>query len=130
MPGLTKTIPLAAQGGLAGHAAVVGRARRSHYLAIIELKSALEEELAVVLGLDRAPGHDGLQALVKTRGLLDSEGRSSLRQLLLRMSEIETMMLSERTYALRRIRDREVLVTAETVRRLLMLAHQNAKRNV
>ena len=54
-PRFTRTVPVVAQGGIAGHAAVLGAPGTSRALAILELKSALEEELATRLGLERAP---------------------------------------------------------------------------
>jgi hypothetical protein len=128
-PRYTRGIPLAAQGGVAGHAAVVGGERASRLLALLELKSALEEDLAMLAGLDRVPGPDVLVAKVAQAKLLDAEGLHSLRQLLLRLAHVETIMLAQRNDgrwdggALRRVRDREVVVTAEKVRELLGRAH-------
>jgi len=128
-PRYTRVIPLAAQGGVAGHASVVGGARASRALALLELKSALEEELTILLGLERVPAADVLVAHVTGSHLLDAKAGHALRQLLLRMAKIETMILSPQTHALRKIRDREVLVTAAVVNRILAAARKNA-RNV
>ena len=54
-----------AQGGVAGHAAVIAAPGTSRVLAMLELKSALEEELSTRLGLDRPPPHDELVARVR-----------------------------------------------------------------
>ena len=125
-PRYTRAIPVAAQGGVAGHAAVVGSERATRALALLELKSALEEDLTVLLGLERVPAADVLVAHAVGSKLLDADAARSLRQLLLRMAKIETMMLSPHNDGLRRIRDREVLVTAGTVKRLLAMARRNA----
>jgi hypothetical protein len=127
-PRYSRPIPLAAQGGVAGHAAVVGGDRTSRALALLELKSALEEDLTILLGLDRVPAADVLVAHVVGSRLLDADASRSLRQLLLRMAKIETMMLSPNNDGLRRIRDREVIVTAATVKRLLYAARRNAEK--
>jgi hypothetical protein len=124
VPRFTRMIPLAAQGGVAGHAAVIGAPRTSRALAMLELKSALEEELALRLGLDRIPAHDVLLARVASVKLLDAEGLHALKQLLLRMANIETMVLSRRVAAMRKIADGEVLVTARMIRDLLQRARK------
>ena len=59
-PRFTRPIPLAAQGGVAGHAAVIGGHGTSRLLAMLELKSALEEDLCSALGLEENPGHEEL----------------------------------------------------------------------
>jgi hypothetical protein len=127
-PRYTRPIPLAAQGGVAGRASFIGGERTSRALAMLELKSAVEEDLAVLLGLDRVPAHDVLVKSVAAAGLLDTQALGSLRQLLLRMAEIETLMLSPRNDALRRIRDREVLVARAAAFDILGEAHAQAAR--
>ena len=123
VPHFTRSIPLAAQGGAAGHAAVTGDRRAPRALAMYELKKALEEELVLLLGLDVVPAHDILLADIQAARLLDPETLSSLRQLLLRMASIETLLIARRTDALRRIRSAEVLVTATVIKRILGKAH-------
>jgi hypothetical protein len=126
-PRYTRAIPVAAQGGVAGHAAVVGGDRTSRALALLELKSALEEELTILLGLERVPAADVLVAHVIGSRLLDADAARSLRQLLLRMAKIETMMLSHQKAGLARVRDREVVAIAATVNELLAAARQSRK---
>jgi len=125
-PRYARPIPLAAQGGTAGHAAVIGGYRASRALALLEYKSALEDELTVLLGLERVPAADVLVAHAMGAHLLDAEAGRSLRRLLLRMAKIETMMLSPNHDGLRRIRDREVLSTAALVTALIAQARKNA----
>lgn len=125
-PRYARPIPLAAQGGIAGHAAVIGGDRTSRALALLEYKNALEEELAILLGLERVPAADVLVAHAIGAHLLDADAGRSLRRLLLRMAKIETMMLAANHDALRRIRDREVLLAAATVAALLATARKNA----
>jgi hypothetical protein len=122
-PRFTRPIPLAAQGGVAGHAAVVaGDAARpgsARLLAMLELKSALEEELCTALGLDENPGHEEIVAKVSGRGV-DPSVVASLRALLLRMAQVETMMLSQRAGAtMAAVRDREVLSASKEARRVV-----------
>jgi hypothetical protein len=118
-PRLTRPIPLVAQGGLAGHAAVVAAPTTSRVLAMMELKSALVEELCMVLGLEERPMEEAILAELRQRGLLDAEGLHKLRQLLLRLSNIETMVLSQRAAAMQPIRDREVLYVANAAKGIL-----------
>ena len=50
VPRFVRRVPPAAQGGVAGHAAVIAAPGTSRVLAMLELKSALEEDLATRLG--------------------------------------------------------------------------------
>jgi hypothetical protein len=88
-PRFARTVPVVAQGGIAGHAAVLGAPGTSRALAILELKSALEEELATRLGLDRAPPHDQLVARLRAARLLDETGARALSRLLAAMARVE-----------------------------------------
>ena len=125
-PRFTRRIPLAAQGGVAGHAAVIAAPQTSRVLAVLELKSELEEDLCKTLGLDQNPGHEALVGLIAARRLLDAEGLRSLKALLLRMASAETMVLSQRANAMPPFRDREVLAVARTVKQMLLAVHEKA----
>ncbi len=118
---------LVAQGGVAGHAAVLGAPGTSRVLAVLELKSALEEELATRLGLDRAPPNDELIAKVRAAGLLDAEGMRALSALLARLARIE-MQLVRRQSAKPRIGDADVAAVAARVRDLLAMAEAAASK--
>lgn len=89
VPRFARPVPVVAQGGIAGHAAVLGSPGTSRALAILELKSALEEELATRLGLDRAPSHDQLVARLRAARLLDDSGARVLSRLLATMTRME-----------------------------------------
>lgn len=128
VPRFTRGISLSAQGGVAGHAAVIAGDRTSRALAMLEWKSALEEELCGLLGLEVAPAHDVLASQVAAAGLLDTQGLHALRQLLLRMASIETVILSRRQGAMGKIADVEVVVTARTIRDLLQRARARSAR--
>jgi hypothetical protein len=119
-PRFVRKTPAVAQGGVAGHAAVIAAPQTSRVLAILELKSALEEQLTSLLGLPKVPGQTELLNQVSTTGLLDSEGVVVLRRLLLRMSSVETMVVFQRSGGIvQPIRDNEVVSIARTVRQLL-----------
>ena len=130
-PRFVRTIPTVAQGGVAGHAAVIAAPQTSRVLAILELKSALEEQLTALLGLPKVPGHQELLRQVSARSLLDSEGVRALSRLLLRMSNVETMVVFQRSGGMvQPIRDNEVVSLARTVKELLDAAASNARVGV
>lgn len=129
VPRFVRRIAPVAQGGVAGHAAVIGAPQTTRVLAVLELKSALEEQLTTMLGLDKVPGQQELLAQVSTRGLLDAEGVHTLRRLLLRMSNVETMVVLQRSGKMvQSVRDHEVVSIGRTVKQLLDAAQANAQR--
>ncbi len=121
-PRFTRGISILAQGGMAGHAAVIGAPKTSRALALLELKSALEEGLAGALGLELVPSHEELTRRVSEARILDADGMRTLKDLLLRMASVETMVLSRRTDAMERVRDRDVVEAAVMVKKVLSLA--------
>ncbi|MBN9159337.1 MAG: DUF4350 domain-containing protein, partial [Myxococcales bacterium] len=48
VPRFVRRVPAVAQGGVAGHAAVIGAPQTTRVLAVLELKSALEEQLTTL----------------------------------------------------------------------------------
>ncbi|MFO0742134.1 MAG: DUF4350 domain-containing protein [Labilithrix sp.] len=131
VPRFTRKIPQVAQGGVAGHAAVIAAPQTTRVLAILELKSALEEQLATVLGLDKVPGHTELLEIMGTRRLLDAEGMVALRRLLLRMANVETMVVFQRSGGMvQSVRDHEVVSIARSVKQIVDSARANASAGV
>ncbi len=126
VPRYTRAVPLAAQGGVAGHAAVVAAPGTTRALAVLEIKSAVEEEMASLLGMDRAPAPDALAQSAQDRGLLSARAASALRVLLKRMGEVETLVLSRRAEAMRRVHDAEVVLCSNEATRILAEARENA----
>jgi hypothetical protein len=126
-PRFIKGIPAVAQGGLAGHVAVVGSAQASRMLAMLELKRALEERLAQLLGLDRPPPFEVLLREVESSEILDAPARGTLRLMSARFAQIETMLMMKNRDALARVRDDEVRNTAQTVFTLLDLAESRTR---
>jgi hypothetical protein len=117
VPRFTRPIPLAAQGGLAGHAAVLVAPRAPRALAMLELKSALEDALAAATGLaapacSPGPGLEALLAAALRRGLMTSAQRDELSGVLLRMAQIETMVIAGKPEAARGPSDRELVRAA------------------
>jgi hypothetical protein len=122
-PRFVRPVPTALQGGVAGHAAALSSPDGSRALALVELKNALEERLATRLGLDRAPAHDELVALVKAAGLLDAEHAAALSNLLRDLARVEaqTSGNSGRAGQGERIQDARVVAVATQVRDLIAL---------
>ncbi len=107
-PRYVKPIPVAVQGGIAGHAAVIAARSTTRALAVLEIKTSLEEELCSALELDRAPAPDELARRAKDAGFMTEATAASLRRLLAYMGQVETLVLSRRAEAMRRVRDTDV----------------------
>jgi hypothetical protein len=118
-PRFVRRVPVSSQGGVAGRAAVIAAPNTSRVLAVLELKSALEEELATRLGLDRVPPHDELVAKLRGANLLDAEHAHALTKLLANLARMETMLVMRRRGAAERVREGDVLALAARVRELL-----------
>jgi hypothetical protein len=132
-PRFTRPIPLSQQGGVAGHAALIGSSQTPRILAMLELKSALEEELCAALGLGENAGKVGHEELVSAlaappaswRGRVAPEAVAHLRAVLLRLAQVETLMLSQRSGArMAPVRDRDVLATSKEVNRILLAVRE------
>ncbi|MBX3234059.1 MAG: DUF4350 domain-containing protein [Labilithrix sp.] len=131
VPRFTRRVPAVAQGGVAGHAAVIGAPQTTRVLAILELKSALEEQMAQVLGLTKVPGHQELLTQIGERNLLDAEGMIALRKLLLRMANVETMVVFQRSGGMvQSVRDQEVVSIARSVKQLVEAVRTRATPGV
>jgi len=119
IPRFVRRVPAVAQGGVAGHAAIIAAPGTSRVLAMLELKSALEEDLARRLGLDRPPPHDELMSKVRAAGLLDATHAVALERVLARLARIESLLLMRRRGAAERVRDTDVMAMAARVHALL-----------
>ena len=93
-------------------------------LAMLEVKASVEDQLCEILGIDRNPGHEELLREVERRGVLEPADRRVLRALLLRLAQVETLVLSRRGAALGRLSDTEVIDASRAVRRIVQLARQ------
>jgi hypothetical protein len=121
-PRFSREVPVVAQGGVAGHAAVLGAPGTARALAMLELKNALEEDLATRLGLERAPSRDQIVARIRTEHLLEDDDADALAALLAKFARIEEQWeraaRGERS-ARGGMRDAEVNAAAGEVSRLL-----------
>ena len=118
-PRYTKAIPIAVQGGIAGHAAVIAARGTTRALAVLEIKIALEEELCAALSLEHAPAPDDLARRVREANLLSDASAHTLRHLLAYMGRVETLVLSRRSEAMRQVRDADVVRCSEQARALV-----------
>jgi hypothetical protein len=119
-PRFVRRVPPVAQGGVAGHAAILAAPGTSRVLALLELKSALEEHLATRLGLERPPPHDELLARVRSAGILDAVQIAALERLLASFARVEgTLVTRGRQLNVAAVRDRDVLAVAAGVKDLL-----------
>ena len=126
-PRFVRGIPLVVQGGVAGHAAVIGAPSTSRVLAMLELKSAIEEDLCALLDLEGSPGHEALLLELESARLLETGELRTLKSILVRLYAVETGALARHGLhraGMQRIRDREVLEMAGRMRDLLMAAHE------
>jgi hypothetical protein len=117
VPRFVRRLATAAQGGVAGHAAVLGAPGTSRVLAILEMKSALEEELATRLGLDPPPPHAELIVRIRAARWLDAHHVAALGRLLADLARIESQLVVRKR--VERVRDADVLAFAARVRALL-----------
>lgn len=124
-PRFTRKIPEVAHGGVAGHAAVVASPQASRVLAMLELKHGLEEDLCAALGLDVLPPQAELLDRVARGGLLDARGVAALRELLLKMATVETLVLSRKGGPPPPYKDRDLAEAATEVKRIV----QDVERN-
>lgn len=93
-PRYAKSLPLVSQGGVAGRAAVLAAPTTHRSLAMLELKSALEEALAARLGAERGLSMSALVAEIDRQNLLDKQSCDELRRVVLQMQKAESQVLA------------------------------------
>jgi hypothetical protein len=120
LPSFARPVPLVAQGGVAGRAAMLSAATTPRALAILELKSALEEALAHELGFTGTVPSTVLLEEVKRRGVLDERGHRALKGALLEMANLETAVLARQPLKVRR---EDVLRLSRVVSDVLARVH-------
>jgi hypothetical protein len=101
-PSFTRPVPLVAQGGMAGRAAILAASSTPRALAVLELKNALEEALAHELGLAGNVPTGVLVDEIRRRAALDERARRSLKDALLEMANIETSVLARQPLKVKR----------------------------
>jgi hypothetical protein len=89
------------QGGVAGRAAVLAAPTTHRALALLELKSALAEQLAHRLGLPRHASDRALLEEIDRQRALSRRSSEALRALLAEFSDIETKMVAAKPLLIR-----------------------------
>ena len=84
-PRYVKATPLPSQGGIAGHAALIAAKPTTRALAVLEIKTALEEQICAALELDRAPAPDEIIRRAKGKNLMSERIWAALLRALLRV---------------------------------------------
>jgi hypothetical protein len=97
IPRYASAVPLVGQGGVAGRAAVLAAPTTHRALALLELKSALEEALTDKLGLARGASQAALLAEIDRQNLLDKQSSEELKRLFLQMSHAESQVLASQS---------------------------------
>jgi hypothetical protein len=119
----TRPTPLEAQGGTAGHAAMLGsrHAYRGH--AMLEWRRALLEDLTAHFHLPMGASSAEVVRRVAASGVVDADAIRRVERVLVRMAEIDTMIAAKQTHALEPIRDDEVVATGELFARVIDAVH-------
>jgi len=126
-PRLTRPVPPALQGGSAGRAAALaGKTNRGR--ALVEIGKAIEDDVALTLGLDPTPGPDDAVGRLETAGLLDRGSLEALRRLLSRTAQIDTLTSAGRVEAVGRVRDAEILAAAKVMENVLDKLHADERK--
>jgi hypothetical protein len=114
LPRFVRPTPVAAQGGFAGRAAVL--VARSPQGALVELRRALEEQVAMRLGLERPASRRELVTRARGQGLL---GESDARDLDRILAKLRVESDDREARFRRRLRGAEILALLERSRGLL-----------
>lgn len=116
LPRYARAVPLVAQGGIAGRFAVIAAPSSPRSLALLELKSALYEALAVKLDLSFEPAPEGLAKIAQNAGSLDESSHSALKEVLALMQQTEASVVAGRPAPVSRA---ALAKAAEVVREVL-----------
>jgi hypothetical protein len=90
VPRYARSVPLLLQGGAAGRAAVLAAPSTHRGLVLLEQKDALEEEVGVLLGMDKPPTMNVLVDVLAQKRLVDAVLLAELKTVLLEMARVET----------------------------------------
>ena len=116
LPSFARPVPLVAQGGTAGRIAVLNAASTPPALAVLELKNALEEGIAHLLGLKSRVASGQLIEAVRQKRALDERGVRALKEILLEMANVETLVAAGQS---RRVKKADMIRLSRVVFDLL-----------
>jgi hypothetical protein len=94
---------------------------------MIEWKSAFVDDLTHHFGLRREVSSAEILRHVARLGVAPADAIRELERVLLRMADIDTMVVSKQPHALGHVRDEEVLAAGKLVQRLLDAVHGPAR---
>ena len=123
VPRFARGMPLVAQGGMAGRAAVLAAPSTHRALALLELKSAFEEAVAGRYALELPVSAETLLNTLRDRGQLGPEHLQSLKALLFFMSRVETSVAAGEPL---RVSERALQRAADEAARVLSAIGQPA----
>src|SRR5262249_32316579 len=123
-PSFARPVSAVAQGGVAGRAALLSAGSTPHALAVLELKSALEEALEHELGVAVHVSSARLLEEIKLKRVLDERGYRALKGILLEMANVETLVAAGQA---RRVKRADLLRLARVVFDLLREARERAR---
>jgi Domain of unknown function (DUF4350) len=98
LPRYATATALVAQGGVAGRAAVLAAPTTERALALLEVKSALEEGLALRLDLGQEPNRAALLAEIDRQDALSKRSFEDLKQMLDEMNKAELALVAARQF--------------------------------
>lgn len=107
-PRYARSVPLVGQGGVAGRTAVLASPSTHRALALLELKSALEEGLCHRLGLDGRPSPANLRAEINRQEALSQRSSEDLTRLMAELADAETAVVASQP----------IRITVRTVERM------------
>jgi hypothetical protein len=96
LPRYARSVPLVAQGGVAGRFAMLAAPSSPRALLLMELKSALFEAMTARFRLEAEPSSEALVRLARKEGMLDEETTSALKLVLQHMQKVETGLVASR----------------------------------
>ena len=96
LPRYARPTPLAAQGGVAGRFALIAAPSSPRSLALLELKSALFEAIALRFELEAEPSPERLAKIVKQRAGLDAPAYAAFKGMLSAMARVEASVVAGR----------------------------------
>ncbi len=93
-PRFARPVPLVAQGGWAGRAAVLAAPSTHRALAMLELKSAFEEAMAARFSLDVPVAAEALMEAAQRSGHYNASELQTMKRLLFTLAMIETSVVA------------------------------------
>jgi hypothetical protein len=102
LPSFARPLSMLAHGGAAGRAAVLSAPTTPHALVVLELKSALEEGIAHLLGFTSILAPPQLLTEIGKSGALDERRQRTLKAALLEMANVETLVTAGQAQIVRK----------------------------